>query len=883
MTSGADYPLLHKSELFGLLAGGHASGITVVTPNRRLAQELAREFDQTQIAAGLRVWETADILPLTAFVERLYEDAFYSELAPRIPLLLSSAQEHELWEAAIRASRWGDSLLAVPQAAADARKAWVLAHDWRIAGALGVFPGNDDALAFVEWTKDYVRRSEGAGHTDTARLTDIVADLLNEPALRKPRLIVTYAFDLVVPQKRDFFLACEKQGMEIRRCLPQVRQGTVSRLSFADARQELETIAAWARQKLESGAKRIGVVIPELGQRRKEVARVFTRVMLPAGKLPGAEHVVLPFNLSLGAPLSDYPLVRSALAILELSIEEISYDQASKLIRSPFVGGAQSEMAARARLDARLRRHAPSKLTLGKLVSLIEGAPNLGQQLEALLALTRQSPGGERSPQEWARNFSERLKVAEFPGERGLDSEEFQTQTKFNEVLAEFAKLERVVPRMSAVRALGRLRRHCNDTLFQPETIDAPIQILGVLESAGIGFDALWVSGLTDEVWPLAAQPNPFIPPALQRKAAIPEASPEASLERGRRITEAWLSSANEVLVSCPMREQDRELLPSSLIAHISTGDIGTVRYRKYRDYIFDARGIETLVDAQAPVLANKSPRGGTRILADQAACPFRAFARHRLAAEGLEEPAVGPDARVRGQLLHTLMKEIWSALKDSQGMQQDCGPAIERAAAIAVSEANIDEPFAALERNRLAKIVREWLEVERGRPDFEVVAMEEKRKLVVAGLELGGRIDRMDKLASGGHVLIDYKSGRPTPNEWQGERPDDPQLPLYALNAKEDITAVTFAKLKTGEMRYMGFSKEKNAIPEVKQAKDWDALIDGWKKQTEALGSGFASGDARVDPKNHLATCRYCDLQPLCRVYERANALADVEGDADD
>ncbi|MEQ1882405.1 MAG: hypothetical protein ABL878_15705, partial [Burkholderiales bacterium] len=326
MTSGAEFPLLHKSELFGQLAGGHACGITVVTPNRRLAQELAREFDQTQIAAGLTAWETADILPLTAFVERLYQDALYSDAAAGIPLLLTSAQEHELWEAAIRASRWGDSLLAVPQTAADARKAWSLAHDWRIAGALGMFPGNEDALAFVEWTKDYVRRCEGAGHTDTARLTDIVAYLLSEPALRKPRILVSYAFDLVMPQKRDFFLACEKQGIEIRRCLPDAKQSTVRRLLFADARLELDTVAAWSRQRLESGVKRIGVVIPELGQRRKEVARVFTRVMHPAGKFPGVDPAMPPFNLSLGAPLGDYPLARAALAILELSLEEISYD-----------------------------------------------------------------------------------------------------------------------------------------------------------------------------------------------------------------------------------------------------------------------------------------------------------------------------------------------------------------------------------------------------------------------------------------------------------------------------------------------------------------------------------------------------------------------------
>jgi RecB family exonuclease len=153
---------------------------------------------------------------------------------------------------------------------------------------------------------------------------------------------------------------------------------------------------------------------------------------------------------------------------------------------------------------------------------------------------------------------------------------------------------------------------------------------------------------------------------------------------------------------------------------------------------------------------------------------------------------------------------------------------------------------------------------------------MEDKRKLAVAGLELNGRIDRLDRLEAGGHALIDYKTGKPTPNDWIGERPDDPQLPLYALNAKEDIAAVTFAKLKTGEMRYMGFSNRKDLIPDVRPAKDWAALVEGWKKELEALGAGFASGDARVDPKKLLQTCRYCDLQPLCRVYERVSALGD-------
>src|SRR5256885_12575357 len=59
-------------ELFQRLAEGHAARITVVTPNRRLAQALTAEFDAFQIGKGLTVWEAPDILPFGAFVERLW-------------------------------------------------------------------------------------------------------------------------------------------------------------------------------------------------------------------------------------------------------------------------------------------------------------------------------------------------------------------------------------------------------------------------------------------------------------------------------------------------------------------------------------------------------------------------------------------------------------------------------------------------------------------------------------------------------------------------------------------------------------------------------------------------------------------------------------------
>ena len=848
--------MLSRPDLFERLAAGHAAGITVVTPNQRLFHHLQKDFDDYQVAKGLPSWEAADILPFDAFVQRLYEEALYSDSGDKLPLLLTGVQEQAVWEDVLR----GSDLLVIPQAAAQARKAWKLTHEWRT----GSGPGNEDAAAFSSWAKKYQAKTKG--DIDAARLPELLVGFLAQ--IKKPRVVVAYAFDVLPPQTKDFL-----EGFELVYCNPERHPPSAIRISYPDSRQELEAVANWARARLEEGRKRIGVVVPELQAKRKEVVRVFSRVMHPAFNLPGEQRKALPFNVSLGMPLLQYPVVALAMSILRLSREELSYEEISKLIRSPFIGGAEAEMAQRARLDAALRKTAPARLGLAKLIGLSESCVGLRLLLEKIFS--SRGPAAA-SPHDWGRHFTALLEAAGFPGERALDSDEFQARAKLNETMAEFARLERIVQKMPFEKSFSILKGICEETLFQPETSEAPIQVLGLLESAGLEFDALWVSGLTDEAWPLGARPNPFIPPALQRKAGIPQASAEESLSFGKRITAGWQSAAAEVVFSHPLAEGDRTLIASPLISSVPEKAPSFKSYEKYRDLIFAERRLESVPDGQAPALGTTQPKGGTGILADQAACPFRAFARWRLGARELEEPAEGLDARARGQLLHALMKHLWGELKSSDALQKDCSPAIERAAAAAVAELELEGRFAELEKKRLAKLAREWLAVEKERPAFTIVHLEQKIPLKVSGMEFSGRIDRMDSLESGGHALIDYKTGRPTPNEWQGERPDDPQLPLYALSAKEDIAAVAFAKLKTGEMRYMGFSREKDAIPKVVLSKDWNNLLAGWRKEVDALGAGFASGDARVDPKKLLATCRYCDLQTLCRVYERVNALDD-------
>jgi RecB family exonuclease len=1111
MTSGADFPSIPKVELLARLAAGHAARVAVVTPNQRLAAAVVLDFDAHQIARGLGAWEAADILPLSAWVERAYEDALYSELATRLPILLSAAQEQALWEEIVRGSEAGGALLSVPPAAALAREAWQLAHAWRLAPRLKGYPANDDARAFADWAWRYEGITQRDRHCDRARLADVVMPHLAHAALRKPATLIAYGFDILNAQQRELFAALAQADVQVLACGPEVREARARRAAFTSRKDEIRAAASWARAKLEAahspspqplsrqgrGAKgegartplagegrgaqsplagegrgaqsplppggggaggegeasrppRIGIVVPDLAQSRRAVQRIFSQVMAPAHGLPGTEQHPLPFNISLGEPLSSYPLVAAAMLALDLArtatAGEIEFAGASRLIRSPFIAGAEAELAQRARLDAELRKLAGVNVSLERLLRLIEkiassghspspqplsrqgrgaqsplrsegrgtqsplrsegrgaqsplrsegrgtqsplrsegrgtqsplppgggGAggegvhcPKLTHRLTELSKFSRENLHGSKRASEWGKAIATLLDEAGFPGERTLDSAEYQTLEKLHEAIAGFAALDRVAPRMRFAEACARFARLCADTLFQPEAPQVPIQVLGVLESAGLEFDHLWVMGLTDEAWPIPARPNPFIPVALQRASGVPEASAAASLELDARITRGWLAASGEVVLSHPLREDDRELVPSALIRDIpecqvlhplpnpspvkgeglnhplgvkgeglnhpsgvkgeglnhpsgvkgegfdhpsplageGQGERGSMalalpEYESLRDAIRRARREERLPDACGPALAQAViSSGGTGVFKDQAACPFKAFALRRLGAEGIEEPPTGLDAADRGTLLHAMLAKIWQELKSKARLdaigEGELDALLARAAEHAINRLRWFRPYAIagrymeLEQVRLAKLGRAWLEIERARADFEVVETERKREVSFGGVTVNAKLDRMDRLEDGSHAILDYKTGAASVGDWLGPRPEDPQLPLYAVSQGDtegagEVSAVAFARVKAGEMGFKGIARSEGLIPGVgtiakqrsaaaKDYESWEQLLGGWRYELETLGQAYAAGDARVDPKRDEETCRYCDLKPLCRINERS------------
>lgn len=902
MPVAAPFSEISLDEVFARLTQSPAGTHCVVTPNHRLALVLQREFGERQASRGEVLWESADILPWSGFLERAGEDARYSDVAP-LPLVLSSTQSHALWENLLRTSPSGEALLAVADAARLVHEAWQLTRTWQLESRLRGAALNEDGKAFQEWAPRYERTLQRNGLMDAVELADHVLPLMTAGRIRRPQTLVACGFDSFTPQQAGFLSELQQAGSEILLAGPSMHAGRVLRMPCANAEQEIRCAAAWARTQLEAGRGRIGVVVPDLAARRADVVRLFSAAMAPDYALPDTPPRVLPFNLSLGVPLADYPLVNTAMLLLELAGREIEFERASRALRSPFIAGAETERSGRSLLDAELRRHAEPVVTLERLHHLAVRqdtvCPQLVRHLSAFAEFRKNRLFATQAPSRWARAFSEALAVAGFPGERALDSVEYQTLKRWHDVVAGFAALDRVVPRMAYAEALSRLRRMAVETLFQPESPDVPIQILGVLETSGLTFDCLWVMGLGDEHWPPPQRPNPFLPLTVQRAAGLPQCSPANALAAARSITERWCAAADEVVLSHPLQEDDRELRPSALIARIAEAHPEITAYPDFRGAIHAQRNIERIADDPSPPLtAGQIMGGGTGLLKDQAACPFRAVARHRLHADTPGVPHTGLNALERGNLVHNVLARVWAELRDSDALHAIGADALDvllgHAAEAAMERIRRDRPtalsgrFADIEKWRLIGLARAWLDEDRKRDAFTVIAVEDKRGMAIGGLELHARLDRVDETADGRRIVIDYKTGNANAADMLGERPEEPQLPLYLLTAEPDAAAVTFARVRTGRMAYLGLARDGDLLPGIKahaeskhaeQYPEWPDLVAAWRKDLERIALQFADGVSVVDPKRYPQTCQFCDQQPFCRIRERLGEPVTDEG----
>lgn len=877
------------------------SGATLIAASQRQARTLQIAFGRRMQQADQLAWPSPDILTWGAWLERCWDEAAWSVQAGKEPAhgaLLSPVQETQLWETVVGDSRFGDGLLQPRAAAQTAQEAWQLSWAWEIPPSMDNAP-NEDVRAFANWARQFDERCRRQGWQDRARLPDALGKAFASGYVKAPTRLLLFGFEELTPQQERLLDMLRRGGTAVEVIEAKPVPHSVVRYELAGQLEELAAAAKWAREQLEAGAFRIGIVVPDLGALRQQVLRILDDTFIPGAVLPGSENTVRPYNLSLGQALSQYPVVHTALQVLELGKGELSCEEAGSLLRSPFLGGATDEWARRALLDVACRQGEPL-VRINGLLRLArdkdgEGrwrahsAPMLAARLTDWRALLDSFPK-KQPPSAWAEAFARGLLALGWPGDRPLDSEEYQTVEAWRELLSSLSSLDEITDRIEYAAALRMLKRLAGERIFQPKSPEVPVQVMGLLEAAGLEFDGLWITGLHDAAWPGSPHPNPFIPIEWQRRHKLPHVSAARELQFARRMTGWLLASASQVIVSHPRRKGDEDLRPSPLIADLPVqelempGLIGALHKR-----VHESRPpLERIADERAPALATGTVvRRGTGVFKDQAACPFRAFARARLAARALDEPEPGLDALGRGVLLHRVMENIWRALQSHANLcalsAEALFHAVRNAAASAIAEMARDRPqtftvrFSEIEQARLESLVLRWLEIEKQRAPFAVVNPETNQTASFGGLSIRIVPDRIDLLERGERLVIDYKTGTPKLRLWFSDRPEEPQLPLYALT-QNNIAGVAFAQVRKDDSRFLGIATGAGFAPNVTSVGDtreaaafgsWEVLLAEWRRVLEALGEAFRAGDARVDPKDGHKTCEYCDVSPLCRIRE--------------
>ncbi|EAQ99103.2 PD-(D/E)XK nuclease family protein [Congregibacter litoralis] len=873
-----------------------AEDVAILTPNRRLSRAIREAEALERQTSGQTVWPSSTVLPLRQYwIERWRFAVTRGFLAPYT--LLDSAAQRLVWRQVIDQDSEGRfSLLSPTRAAALCQEASERLALWRIdpgdADTRQLFSFDEDSMAFLRWEKAF--RSV-LKDMDAMTPEQALEALLNCPEAMDQAVAIMSDDDL--PPLHDAL--CRAAG-ECHRVAPPRQEGRVLPLrGFSEPRAELQAAARWCREQyLKDPGGRYAVVLSDM-QNDRDRLEFFLRQEFDC---LSKNYASLPVNFATGFRLDRVPLVRDALRILELSLPEVTVETVITLLQSRFVSPfkihAEKREASLRRLRELARERVPQHVLHGVLEELFDrslGAPPWD------LVLQRSTNGAwqkrARSPSQWLEPFKAILNAWGWPYGTALDSLEYQQAVQWRETLDAFAAQDHVVAELSLAEAIQSLRELLGEQQFQPRTDDQAVQVLGPLETTGLQFDALWITGMSADRWPAAAQPNPYLPHSLQRQSGMPHA--DAAWER--RWAEArwtqWLQGATEIQISYVNLVDGSEVLPSSLL---SDGAVTAETSESRPDDRWltqrAASTFESLALAAVPVSDEErvSQGVGTSVLEQQSACPFLAFAAARLAATPLPAPVAGLLPSERGTLLHRALYTLWGEIKDSENLhridESELEAVIDAAVGFAlqgIDKARLDVLGGALldlEQQRLRRVLLRWLEVERARDEgFTVVAREEPREHVLGGLRLRLRLDRVDELSDGSTVIVDYKSGSPgSVSQWLGDRPARPQLPLYAL-LEPFASGIAYASLKPGMEGFKGIGKrafeagiasardhvDDDGDGETQDAPEnaMEALRGHWRKALAELAEEFIGGISPVDPT--VEACRYCQRFSLCRLGE--------------
>lgn len=370
----------------------------------------------------------------------------------------------------------------------------------------------------------------------------------------------------------------------------------------------------------------------------------------------------------------------------------------------------------------------------------------------------------------------------------------------------------------------------------------------------------------------------------------------------------------------------------------ITTSDLKAAADTSIAQSLLFSGKCEEFIDDQAPPLtATEKISGGSALFKLMAACPFRAFAQFRLGAEPLATAITGLPAVELGKLVHHILEHFWKMVKTHENLCRYTDDQLNLLINSTVTHAlnvlqkahaiTLRPRFFSIEQRRLVELMTRWLAWEKTRTPFTVIATEQRFNIKMGLLDIKLQADRIDLLNSeqsdlshetnsqrltdlqqksdlvqrdlqqvtnsqqhssslpqtellsqinslAHYAIIDYKTSKISIQDWFGDRPDEPQLPLYCVASAIPINTLAFAQIRSDELACRAFGDTSLNIQDrstkLVTDEEWQLHKQQWQKVLEHLSDDFQQGVAQVDPKNGQQTCQYCHLKTFCRIHER-------------
>jgi probable DNA repair protein len=860
----------------------------ILTANQRLAAQIQQAWGSS-INDKTKVWRAPRVMSLEHWLSFCWDEL----LDQNHPLVNGYAQIGRLqnlfyWEQAI--AQQDDCL--DQSFATMANDCYELCQRWNI-DIQSIDDQNAAIDKFKHWAKCYQSNLDKNKLLTTPSAWCIVAEAFKAQALTIESHLFLYGFQSIPPLQQKVLETAAKHIIPIE---VTGKSATVSKFECSEPKTEIESAAKWAAQQLlDNPNQRIGVVVPDLNNRVLETARIINEAL-------AANNCSTGVNISAGIKLSETPLLQSAVSLLEMTNHQLPIEHWLGIVNSPYSYFNHLPIQFKVNCELDIRDTKQFEMGLDKFIQIIRGQQakldnpdTVNDQLQPVYDIQqviRQSSKDKKTFAQWAEFFNQYTKKLGWPGVKQPDSLQYQQIQYWEKLLGFFTELDNLGIEINRSKALGYLQKLANEHLFHPQTGDTPLQVLGLLETVGLQFDQLWITGMHSGNFPASGSMSPVLSANYQRRHKMPFSVPEKELQIAKNLLSGFVVNSKQLYLSYAVTDGKTPLEQSPLIKDYMhqdlqtlIGDLNLPDWLK-QPYLCDFNndpGFKFSTDLE-------SIRGGSSILKNQSACPFNAFAIHRLWAKEFEQPSIGLEAIHRGSIMHEILYRLWDQWKSSKQFFALTEEQLNDQLSTTIDDVLrqqgkhnsilLGDNFRKLEKQRLTKLVNQWLDIERQRPPFEVTEIEQSKQLSFGELTISLVLDRLDTV-NGETLVIDYKTGSVKADVWLGDRPVDPQLPLYILASDPQPKGCAFASLKGSEQKFVGISNNL-MIRGVKPTDHWDIQLEQWHSSINNLAQEFIQGKALLQDFNKTQFNFQTELLPLNRWHEQQDIkrLAEAKKD---